>query len=325
VKYEGDNGQIEIRERELVITREGFRARAAFGKNTSERRIPLEALSGVNMKEATRMMGGWLQLLFGGEEPTELSTGTAGSNANTITFAHKKRDTFRELHARLLAIVNENSEAGIDPGNVEWDQVSGQRGRFDERASPEWAEKKAQERLAQAEASGLRPDIAEASTRMKGTQFGAKREIKKLHEHLHQGEQVVNLAAGTYDGKQGIVALTDQRLLFVFHGLTGHAVEDFPLLEGLTNVQTKAGMVSGDLTVYAAGKSTVIKSIYKDDLKELADALRQRIATGKQTTPPAPAAPLDVADELAKLAVLRDQGVLTEDEFASQKAKLLNA
>jgi hypothetical protein len=29
------------------------------------------------------------------------------------------------------------------------------------------------------------------------------------------------------------------------------------------------------------------------------------------------------ADELAKLAALRDQGVLTEEEFSAQKAKLL--
>lgn len=29
------------------------------------------------------------------------------------------------------------------------------------------------------------------------------------------------------------------------------------------------------------------------------------------------------ADELTKLAALRDQGVITADEFASQKAKLL--
>jgi hypothetical protein len=36
-----------------------------------------------------------------------------------------------------------------------------------------------------------------------------------------------------------------------------------------------------------------------------------------------PAAPLSVADELGKLAALRDAGVLSEDEFAAQKAKLL--
>lgn len=39
---------------------------------------------------------------------------------------------------------------------------------------------------------------------------------------------------------------------------------------------------------------------------------------------PAPAAePVDVADQLQKLAQLKDQGVLTEAEFAAQKAKLL--
>jgi hypothetical protein len=45
---------------------------------------------------------------------------------------------------------------------------------------------------------------------------------------------------------------------------------------------------------------------------------------------PAPAAPppaepqLDLADQLRKLADLRDAGILTEEEFAAQKAKLLN-
>jgi len=36
-----------------------------------------------------------------------------------------------------------------------------------------------------------------------------------------------------------------------------------------------------------------------------------------------PVSPLSIADELAKLAQLRDAGVLTEEEFAEQKAKLL--
>ena len=39
-----------------------------------------------------------------------------------------------------------------------------------------------------------------------------------------------------------------------------------------------------------------------------------------QTTPPAP---VSVADELAKLATLRDSGVLNDAEFRAQKAKLL--
>ncbi len=37
----------------------------------------------------------------------------------------------------------------------------------------------------------------------------------------------------------------------------------------------------------------------------------------------APEDSASIADELSKLAQLRDQGVLTDDEFAAQKAKLL--
>ncbi|MDP9134972.1 MAG: SHOCT domain-containing protein [Actinomycetota bacterium] len=44
--------------------------------------------------------------------------------------------------------------------------------------------------------------------------------------------------------------------------------------------------------------------------------------------PPAAAAPAQAAspiEQLKELAALRDQGVLTDDEFAAQKAKLLNS
>jgi hypothetical protein len=94
VRYEGENGQIELRDRELIISRQGFRARSIFGKNAAERTVPLDALSGVQLKEATRAWAGWLQLSFGGEQPIELSKGTAGSDANTITFPTRSGTLF---------------------------------------------------------------------------------------------------------------------------------------------------------------------------------------------------------------------------------------
>lgn len=45
-----------------------------------------------------------------------------------------------------------------------------------------------------------------------------------------------------------------------------------------------------------------------------------------QAAPPAPAAPAaegSVIDQLKGLGELKDQGILTEEEFAAQKAKLL--
>jgi hypothetical protein len=44
---------------------------------------------------------------------------------------------------------------------------------------------------------------------------------------------------------------------------------------------------------------------------------RQVVSTG------GPAAPTEVADEIAKLGELRDKGLLTDEEFQAQKQKLL--
>ena len=50
----------------------------------------------------------------------------------------------------------------------------------------------------------------------------------------------------------------------------------------------------------------------------------QQAAYQEQAPAPAPAAPqVDVVEQLARLGDLRDKGVLTEEEFAAQKAKLL--
>ena len=55
----------------------------------------------------------------------------------------------------------------------------------------------------------------------------------------------------------------------------------------------------------------------------------QEAAAQPQYAEPAPAAApapaVDVAGQLKELAALKDQGILTEEEFAAQKAKLLGS
>jgi hypothetical protein len=57
-----------------------------------------------------------------------------------------------------------------------------------------------------------------------------------------------------------------------------------------------------------------------------ASAAQQAEQVAATQPPPAPAAPEpDVVDQLKRFAELRDQGILTEEEFAAQKAKLLGS
>jgi hypothetical protein len=51
--------------------------------------------------------------------------------------------------------------------------------------------------------------------------------------------------------------------------------------------------------------------------------VEQRIAQGAMGGGTAAALPPDVADQIRKLGALRDDGLLSDEEFAQQKAKLL--
>lgn len=50
---------------------------------------------------------------------------------------------------------------------------------------------------------------------------------------------------------------------------------------------------------------------------------QQQAAAPPQAAPAAPAGEESMIDQLKQLGELRDQGILTDDEFAAQKAKLL--
>jgi hypothetical protein len=122
----------------------------------------------------------------------------------------------------------------------------------------------------------VRPDI-DAATIPLASALGAKREIRKLPEVLWEGETVEMLATGQYGGGQGLVAMTDKRLLFFKHGLLSQKLEDFPYNK-VSSVQWSAGPLMGTLIVFTSGNKAEIKSMPKDSGKALADKLRSRLA-----------------------------------------------
>lgn len=174
--------------------------------------------------------------------------------------------------------------------------------------------------------------------------LGARRELRKLKGFLLPGEQVRYLASGVVDRKQGLVALTDRRLLMLFHGHLRQSLADIPL-DRVTAVRDKAGMVMGTLIVVASNTEMVISQVPKQDMRNLAQALRTRMSAG--SLPQLPAVDLgdeadpaldardqsmdsvtstpDRIEQLERLAALRDQGVITDEEFQTAKERLLGS
>jgi hypothetical protein len=168
----------------------------------------------------------------------------------------------------------------------------------------------------------LRPDIAAAKAKMR-VKLGAGREIKRLPEHLWEGEQVERMTTGAYGRGTGLVILTDRRLVFLQHGIVSQTTEDFPL-DKVSSIQWSSGMMLGTVTVFASGNKAVITNVNKADGKEIVDLIRHRLS--EKTPQPAPAGAggvEDVYEQLRKLGELHSAGVLTDEEFNKKKADLL--
>ncbi len=83
--------------------------------------------------------------------------------------------------------------------------------------------------------------------------------------------------------------------------------------------KTTAAQVRAEITpvLRAAGVPFRDEAVVETQQEALREAFAQAVQTGQG------GGALSVADELAKLAQLRDQGILADEEFAAQKAKLL--
>jgi len=158
--------------------------------------------------------------------------------------------------------------------------------------------------------------------------FMVRREIKKLPELLGEQEDVLNLARGEYDGKEGLIVVTDRRVMFVEQGMIRSNLEDFPY-DRVASVKSETGMRSGKLTIFVGGNKAELKDIHpKARVTEIGDYVRGRISAGSSSKTPTQATPTPVVadgpmEQLKKLGELRDAGVLSEDEFEAKKAELL--
>lgn len=168
----------------------------------------------------------------------------------------------------------------------------------------------------------LRSDIADAIGRM-STKMGGKREIRKLPEHLQEGERVDRITTGAYHGGAGILVLTDRRLLFLRDGMMSKRSEDLPLSK-ISSIEWFSGMMLGKIAAFVSGNKAEVTNVPKVDGKALVDDVRARISDAPAAPTAAPAVPaVDPVEQLKKLAELRDAGVLTSEEFEAKKADLM--
>jgi hypothetical protein len=162
-----------------------------------------------------------------------------------------------------------------------------------------------------------------------GNGFLGRKEVKQLPTILWEDEKVEHIIRGFYASGTGILIATNKRLVFVDKGITKLRVEDFPY-DKITSIQYNLGIAGGTLTIFASGNKADIQHVPKDQCKAFGDFVRARItsvaphASRSEEARPIQSDGSDVVDRLERLARLREQGVLSDAEFETQKQKILN-
>ena len=162
-----------------------------------------------------------------------------------------------------------------------------------------------------------------------------KREIKELPKVLWEDELPELLANGQYNDNFGILVATNRRLIFIDKGLFGSLkVEDFDYGK-ISSIESKTGLTLGEITVYSSGNSQTFKRVATDQARRFSDLVGKKVYSAKEVNNTHSHSPftafdpastqVSIADELTKFAQLREEGIISCEEFDAQKSRLLGS
>ncbi len=156
------------------------------------------------------------------------------------------------------------------------------------------------------------------------SKFGGKKEIKELPNILWEDEVIQKLEEVFYKSGTGILVATNRRLIFINKGMFSLKVEDFSY-DKITSIEYKKGLLVGEITIYASGNRATIENIGKNEAQNFAEFIRANLGNMNkvQNSEIVASNSDDIVSKLERLAVLKEKGILSEDEFLTQKAKIL--
>ena len=156
----------------------------------------------------------------------------------------------------------------------------------------------------------------------------ANKHLAKVEENLQPGEEIRASVSGTVTSTStstsgtvsGILVLTDRRFIFS-GGAWGTKDSHSVPLSGVTSIDLHKNLMSAHVQVTAAGNIARYLVKYKDAEPFVKTA--HDVLASAHAAVPAASNSVSPADEIAKLAALHAQGLLTDDEFVTAKTKVL--
>ncbi len=148
-------------------------------------------------------------------------------------------------------------------------------------------------------------------------------------EHLMPGETITDWVEALRDGDtlQGRLIATSARLIYYRKGMLSEKLEAWNL-QKITSVESKSGFIVTKLKFFTSGDKIEL-GIYgeKRMAKQFVSNLQVAVNSTDKAAPVANTVQSptteDFASTLAKLAQLKDNGLITEEEYAVKRAEVI--
>lgn len=154
--------------------------------------------------------------------------------------------------------------------------------------------------------------------------FWTKKEIKSLPAILDKGESVKAYTSGLMGNATWLAVCTEKRVIFLNRGMFyGTRQLQIPL-DRIQSIDSEFTLVFGSITIWDGASAFMIKMVLKSSIAPFVKITQEQMQIARRPVMPVgKSEPIDIASQLEKLATLKERGYLTEEEFQTQKKKLL--
>lgn len=151
--------------------------------------------------------------------------------------------------------------------------------------------------------------------------------LKQARVHMQPDENVLSVVFGAYETKvmnadtlrNGIIIATNSRILFYGKRTFGFDLESF-LYTNISSFEYGKDLMGRKISFFASGNKVKMKWINAGDVEEFIATVQDKLSKKEAKTEKADAS---IADKIKQLASLRDDGIITEEEFTEKKKQLL--
>ncbi|EPN4500638.1 PH domain-containing protein [Citrobacter freundii] len=177
----------------------------------------------------------------------------------------------------------------------------------------------------------LKAEMKRLAAAVSDTPFGTKKEFFHLPEILNSDEQPLGIVSGMMDGNTWLITLTNQRIIFLDKGMIFGVKQVDVNLQNIVSIGGKTGLMFGEITISTSGQNYTIKNVIKSSVIPFTNLVNEtKNSRANNKTSPSPQNTNekpsfdDVMDKIERLAEMKEEGILTDEEFQQQKQRILN-